>query len=312
MDARRAGVAIVLVSAAVVAFESVAVEGALNIANIDLFLVSAVPPIMGGLILLGIRPRETRGFVNSLGLSGWAKMLVLGALVGVGVLLWFDAVRRIGASKEAILGGGSSEVLFVVLLSALFLRERLKQLEAVGSVLVLGGVFIVLTNTSEVTLTIGPGEIEAVASSLVLGSSVVYTTHLLRDYDLTPLSGLELLLSGVVVLAVGTAAGIIRLPGDSWGWIILVLIGLFPAIGLGTYNSGLPRVGASLTSVLFALNGIMTVGVQLAVLAFAPNANIMLPQSVPLAVLGGVVAFAGVYLLNRRPTNNRKGAEGEI
>jgi len=148
LDARRAGVAIVLVSAAVVAFESVAVEGALNIANIDLFLVSAVPPIMGGLILLGIRPRETRGFVNSLGLSGWAKMLVLGALVGVGVLLWFDAVRRIGASKEAILGGGSSEVLFVVLLSALFLRERLKQLEAVGSVLVLGGVFIVLTNTS--------------------------------------------------------------------------------------------------------------------------------------------------------------------
>ena len=299
MDVRKAGIAIVLVSAAVVAFESVIVEGALNIADIDVFLVSAVPPIIGGLILLGVRPGVSKDFVIDLGLSGWAKMGILGAFVGIGVLLWFDAVGRIGASKEAILGGGSSEVLFVVLLSALFLGERLKRVEVIGSFLILGGVLVVLTNTSEVTLTIGFGEIEAIFSSLLLGASVVYTTHLLHDYDLMPLSGLELLISGLVVLAVGLVAGLIKWP-DSWGWVVLVLIGLFPAVGLGTYNSGLPRVGASLTSVLFALNGIMTVAAQLAVLAFAPDADLVLPQSVPLAVLGGAVAFTGVYLLNRR------------
>lgn len=300
MDIRRAGIAIVLVSAAVVAFESVAVEGALNIADIDVFLVSAIPPIIGGLILLGARPERSRTFVRILGPHGWAKMGLLGALVGCGVLLWFDAVGRIGASKEAILGGGSSEVLFVVLLSALFLGERLKRVEAVGSFMILGGVLVVLTNTSEVTLTVGPGELEAILSSLVLGASVVYTTHLLRDYDLIPLSGLELIMSGVVVLAVGAVTGLIKWP-DSWGWLVLMLIGLFPALGLGTYNSGLQRIGASLTSVLFALTGIMTVAAQLAVLAFAPDADIMLPQSVLLAVLGGAVAFAGVYILNKRP-----------
>ena len=315
MDTRRAGIAIVLVSAAIVAFESVSVEGALNIADIDVFLVSAVPPLIGGSILLGIRPAKTRHLVGNLGASGWAKIGILGTMVGLGVLLWFDAVGRIGASKEAILGGGSSEVLSVVLLSAVFLRERLRRLEIIGSILVLLGVILVLTNTSKVSLTIGSGEIEAIASSLVLGASVVYTTHLLREYDLMPLSGLELLVSGIVVLAFGAAAGLITWPADSSGWAVLILIGLFPAIGLGTYNSSLPRIGASLTSVLFALNGIMTVGVQLAVLAFVPDANIMLPQSVALAIAGGVIAFVGVYLLNKRPmraADAKKGAEGEI
>jgi drug/metabolite transporter (DMT)-like permease len=314
LDVRRAGISIVLLSAIVVAFESVAVEGALNIAHIDVFVVSAIPPIIGGLILLGIQPRKTRSFMGNLGVSGWAKMAVLGALVGAGVLLWFDAVARIGASKEAILGGGSSEVLFVVLLSALLLGERLTKIEAFGSVLILGGVFVVLTNTSTVSLSIGFGEIEAIISSSILGCSAVYTTHLLRDYDLTRLSGLELFFSGVVVIAAGAALGLLEWPKDSTGWLILILIGLFPAVGLGAYNSGLPRIGASLTSVLFALSGILTVGAQLVVLAFAPDADIVLPQSVPLAVVGGIVAFAGVYLLNRSSGEKHvsESAEGEI
>jgi drug/metabolite transporter (DMT)-like permease len=75
---------------------------------------------------------------------------------------------------------------------------------------------------------------------------------------------------------------------------------LFPAVGLLTYNAPLPKIGASLTSVLFALNGIMTVGVQLLVLSVVPDADIMLPKNVVLAVLGGAIAFAGVYLLNKR------------
>ncbi len=302
---RRAGIAVVLVSAVVVAFESVAVEGAINTAHIDVFLVSAIPPIIGGAILLGIQPTKTRTFSRNLGASGWAKMVVLGALVGAGALLWFDAVSRIGASKEAILGGGSSEVLFVVLLSAMFLSERLRRLEAFGSALVLIGVFLVLVNYARgVTLTLGNGEIEAIVSSLILGGSVVYTTHLLHDYDLTRLSGLELLFSGMVVLGTGAVLGKLTWPSDMAGWGVLLLIGLFPAVGLGTYNSSLPRIGAALTSVLFALNGILTVGVQLLVLAFVPGAQLILPQSVPLAVLGGAIAFVGVYLLNMRPEKN--------
>lgn len=71
------------------------------------------------------------------------------------------------------------------------------------------------------------------------------------------------------------------------------------------------QIRASLTSVLFALSGVMTVGVQLLVLGVFPDADIQLPQSIGLAVLGGVVAFAGVYLLNAGK-KEIKGAAGKI
>ena len=78
-------------------------------------------------------------------------------------------------------------------------------------------------------------------------------------------------------------------------------IGILPAIGLLTYNAGLPKIGASVTGVLYALSGIITVGVQLVVLFFIPDADLQLPDSLFLAVTGSMIAFVGVYLLNRQP-----------
>jgi drug/metabolite transporter (DMT)-like permease len=300
LEIRARYITVVLISALIVAFESVAIEASLNISDINIFLVSAMPSIVGGLILMGISPKNTVEFSRGLGRRGWLGMLVLCVLAAIGVLLWFDSIGRIGAGKEALLGGGSSEVLFVVILSALFLHERLGKWEAVGGSMIVVGVFLVLADVGHVTLEFGLGEAEAIIGSLCLGAAVVMTTSLLKNHALTPLSGVELLLSGLIVLSVGFLTGIIEFPGTI-GWIILLLLGLFPAAGLLTYNAGLPKIGASLTSVLFALNGIMTVGVQLLILFVVPDAEIMLPRSVVLAMLGGGIAFAGVYILQRNP-----------
>ncbi len=304
MDTRTKYIIVVLTSALVVAFETVAVEGALNIVDLNIFLVSSFPPIVGCLVLLAVRPERSAAFVKNLRMRGWASMFALCVVVSVGVLLWFNAVGRIGAGKEALLGGGSSEVLFVVLLSAFFLGERLGRLEAIGGVMIVLGVFLVLADAETVSLEIGFGELEAIMCSLALGASVILTTALLKKYDLTPFSGVELLLSGVMLLVAGVALGIVDWP-DLTGWIVLTLIGLFPAAGLLTYNAGLPKIGASLASVLFALAGIMTVGVQLLALFVFPEAEIMLPKSVALALLGGAVAFGGVYVLERNPRRAR-------
>ncbi len=166
VETRSKYVMVALFSALVVAFESVSIEGALNIADIDLFLVSSMPSVIGGLILMGIYPKSTVAFTRNLGRRGWLTMLALCVFSAVGVILWFDAVSRIGASKEALLGGGSPEVLFVVILPAVFLSERLTRLEGIGSILVVVGVFVVLANIESVGLTIGAGEVEAIVSSL--------------------------------------------------------------------------------------------------------------------------------------------------
>jgi drug/metabolite transporter (DMT)-like permease len=315
MDTRKKYFILVLVSALVVAFESVAVEGALNIADIDILLVSTVPVLVGGIILLLATPRSTIHFAKSLGRKGWSVLTVMCILGAAGTFLWFDAVGRIGAGKEAILGGGSSEVLLIVILSALFLSERLTKREAIGSALVLAGVFVVLSNVESLSLSIGLGEIEAISSSFFFAGSVVITTYLLWSHDLTALSGFQLLYTGII-LSIGAIAMGVSGPTDLTNLVILLLIGIFPAIGLWLYNSGLPKIGASLTSVLFSLSGIMTVGVQIVIWVIFPDPEIILPQSVPLALAGGLVAFAGVYLLNIRPkrvaASEKRSAEGEI
>lgn len=299
MLVRSKYILVVLMSALIVAFETVAIEGALNIANLNLYLVSSIPSLVGGCILMGMCPRGTAAFVKSLDGKGWALTLAMCGFVAAGVILWFDAVSRIGASKEAILGGGSSEVLFVVVLSAVFLKERLTWLEGLGSLLIILGVFLVLADFETLSLPAGVGETEAILSSFCLGISIIISTVLLRVYQLTPLSGIELFVSGIMVVSFGLATGLVTAP-DAAGLALLVLLGLFPAAGLLTYNAGLPKIGASLTSVLFALTGIMTVGVQLLVLALYPDADIILPRSVAIAILGGMVAFLGVYLLHKK------------
>ena len=297
MDIRRTYMAIVLFSALVVAVESVGVEAALNTFHISSYVVAVVPSIVGGLILITSMPSATRTVVIGLGRRGWVFMLATCTFMGLGVFMWFDAVGRIGASKEAILGGGSSEVLFIVLLSALFLSERLTRVEAAGSAFVLLGVFIVLANADTLSLSIGPGEIEAIASSFLLAVSVVMTAMLLKSHKLTPVSGLELLVSGALLLAIGIPFGFVSWPGAG-EFLVLVGLGCFPALGMLAYYAGIPKIGASLTSVLFALNGIMTVGIQLLVVNIVPDAEMILPRSLPLTLLGGLVAFAGIYLLN--------------
>ena len=299
MDQKSKFLSVVLLSALVVSFESVAIEGALNTADLNLMLVSAFPSIIGGLLLMGISPRSTVQFTKDLKRQGWFAMTILCVLAATGTILWFDAIGRIGAGKEAILGGGSSEVLFVVILSAVFLSERLSKVEAIGGLMIVLGVMIVLVDAEDATLTLSIGEIEAIVSSFFLGMSIILATYLLKKHDLTPFSGLELLISGIMIIVVATVLGWIHWPNVQ-GMVILVVLGVFPAVGLLTYNAGLPKIGASLTSVLFALNGIMTVGVQGLVLLVEHDANVKLPDNVALALLGGAIAFIGVYLVNRR------------
>jgi len=296
METRTKYILVVLSSAVIVAFESIGVEALINIEGINPLLVSSVPLMSGGMILMALSPRAFSGFARALGRKGWGAMVAMCALSAIGIFLWFDAVHRIGASKEAILGGGSSEVLFIVLLSAFFLKERLNRREVLGSILVLLGVFVVLSNKESVSPTMGLGEAEAIASSLLLAASVMITTFLLWTHDLTALSSVQLILSGAMLLAGSLALGLVSMP-DIRGVLLMLGLGIAPGIGLWTYNAGLPKIGASLTSVLFALCGVMTVGVQVAVTVIFPDADMILPESLGIALLGGGVAFVGVYLL---------------
>jgi len=304
LDRKSKYIAIVLFSALVIAYESVAIEIALNTLSLDIFLIGSIPPMIAGLILIAFNPRKTAQTARSMSRKEWMFISILSVFVAIGVILWYDAVGRIGAGKEAILGGGSSEVLFVVILSAIFLGERLKRLEVLGSVLILLGVFLVLVNKDFLTFTMGTGEIEAIVSSFFLGSGAVMIARVLRDYGVLPISGIELVYSGVILLLIGILIFPIEWP-DLAGWLVMFGLGLFPAMSILTYYAGLQAIGASLTSVLFSLSGILTVIAQASVLLFV-DIDIQLPENLLLAMIGGMIAVIGVCLLNTRPKTNKK------
>lgn len=298
MDRRSRYIAIVLFSALVIAYESAAVELALNTLSLDLFLVGSIPAIVGGMILIAFNPRPSARLVRRFTRREWTFVTILSVSAAVGVILWYDAVGRIGAGKEAILGGGSSEVLFVVILSALFLGERLKRMEVLGSILILLGVFLVLVNKDSINITLGLGEVEAIASSFFLGASAVMIARVLRDHEVLPVSGLELVFSGVLLLAIGIVLFPITWP-DTVGWLVMIGLGIFPAVSITTYYAGLQGIGASLTSVLFSLSGILTVIAQVSILLIVPI-TVKLPENLALAIAGSIIAVVGVYILNRK------------
>lgn len=299
MHSRSWYIGIVILSAFVVAVESIGVEGALNIANIDIFMTCAIPSIVGGFILVALDRKNTQQLIKELSRREWLFLTILTIAASLGVFGWFDAVGRIGAGKEAILGGGSSEVLFVVLLSAAFLSERLNRWEILGSFLILFGVFIVLFRSDTLSITLGLGETEAIASSFLLASSAVMITKLLKSHNVLPLSAIELIYSGIMLLILGLLISS-DLSVDFNGWLILIGLGVFPAMGVYTYYQGLKGVGASITSVLFALNGIMTAATAAIILAIYPTASVILPENLGLAIVGALIAFVGVYLLNKK------------
>jgi probable blue pigment (indigoidine) exporter len=304
VDRKSKYIAIVLFSALVVAYEAVAIELALNTLSLDLFLVGSMPAIIGGLIIIALYPRQTAGMLKKMNKKDWTFLTLLSIFAALGVILWYDAVAKIGAGKEAILGGGSSEVLFVVILSAVFLGERLKRIEVIGSILILLGVFLVLINKDVLTISLSQGEVEAIVSSFFLGASAVMIARVLRDYDVIPVSGVELIFSGLILLAIGVAILPINWP-DLTGWLVIAAIGIFPALGISTYYAGLQGIGASLTSVLFSLNGVMTVIAQVSIMVIAP-VTVALPDNLLLAIIGGIIAIIGVYLLNMRPRDNKE------
>jgi drug/metabolite transporter (DMT)-like permease len=114
-----------------------------------------------------------------------AIALVSGFLgIGLGDTLYFRALNAVGASRMAIAQTLYSP--FVIVLSALYLAERLTLLQCAGVALVIGG--IALVNSAHGAGQVDPralrrGVLEAAASVFVMAAGVVMAKPLLERYD---------------------------------------------------------------------------------------------------------------------------------
>ena len=256
------------------------------------------------------------------------KILILASLsLAIGILTWYDSINKIGASKE-LLVAGPLEIVVIVLLARLFLKERLHKTHCVGiSLALIGFVLALLSDTSPIgsnmhyatrsttyfIVPIGIGDFEAMISAFGFATGVLFLSKLLSRYSSIEAAGSTMLMSGsflfsmllIGILAYGTnsvlltasAAGSFEMHiSITNAIVILLLFSLIPFVGSLSYSTGLSRIGASLTATIGSSSIVITVFLQLIIRELGISTH--LPENMLLAILGGLVGFLGIYIIH--------------
>ncbi|KAA9130551.1 DMT family transporter [Marinihelvus fidelis] len=193
-------------------------------------------------------------------MTGWEWLLVLGsgALgMALGDWFYFEAINRLGAGRGGIIGSLLSP--FVIVLSAVFLGERLAGLQWLGFALVMAGIVMVTWRRRRREVTgddLRAGVIFGVLAIFLFALAIVMVKPVLEQHEFTWIVLLRLLagLAGMLLIAgwrSGARRTLARFRGPQpwatviWacvlgGWLSMVLwlagYKLIPASEASIYN----------------------------------------------------------------------------
>jgi drug/metabolite transporter (DMT)-like permease len=196
-----------------------------------------------------------------------------------------------------LLSTNTSEVLFVLLLSFVFLKEKISKSEALGSFMIIIGIFLLLFNPSIFSLSFELGETEAILSSLAFAIAVVIATDVLKKLDAKIVASIYLIIEGLILL-VPTYLFQINLFVSIFAFVSLLILGIISALSVLTYNLCLKKVGAYLTVVVGSLSGLFSIVIQLLFSYLLPSVRFIFPPSLILAITGSVFAVLGIILIS--------------
>ena len=301
---------IVFLFAVILSFESILIEYLTLLLGISPLAISAFSIAISGILLL-----LTLNFVSNRQTSlfySFKDFVPASIFLSVGIFTWYDAVSRVGASKESLLAG-PIEIIAVLFLARIFLHEKLnkKQLSGVGIALV-GFIIVILSDHNignneiinvtiiEVKLlnfSISFGDIEAIISAISFALAVFFLAKLSRKYSPLEVSGMCLLLAGfilIIVMLIFTPEVSVNLFMSYW--YIFIIFSLLPLIGTICYIEGIKRIGASLTSTIASSRILLTLIIQ--ILLTQIGIRNTLPDNVFLALIGGILGITGIIIIH--------------
>ena len=303
---------IVFLFAVILSFESILIEYLTLLLGISPLAISAFSIAISGVLLLLIlnfvSNRQTSCLVYSI-----KDFIPASIFLSAGVFTWYDAVSRVGASKESLLAG-PIEIIAVLFLARIFLHEKLNKKQLTGICIALLGFIIVLlsdhnsgNNNGIINVTIievktlnfsiSFGDIEAIISAISFALAVFFLARLSMKYSPLEISGMCLLLSGfilIIVMLIFTPEMSINLFMSYW--YIFLIFSLLPLIGTICYIEGIKRIGASLTSTIASSRILLTLIIQI-VLTHIGIRN-TLPDNVFLALIGGTLGITGIIIIH--------------
>lgn len=222
------------------------------------------------------------------------KMLALLAIFQPGLYFTFESIglQHTSATKTSLII--ATIPIVVLLLSVLFLRERLRLINTIGVCISMVGVSLLVFGDGSAGTSGGALIGDLMICGAVLSASVymIITRHLGQIVTPIQITGMQIIFGAIIFFP----AFLYDLPKVSWGEIryegivALVALTLFATIGAFLcYNYALSRIPAARAAV--CINGIPVVT--------AFGAWILLDESLaPLQLIGGGIVLAAVYLAN--------------
>lgn len=232
--------------------------------------------------------------VRGISLPPLRRVLALAAMGGIGYVsqsyCFFSALNHAQASLVALLL--YLYPLFVTILAAIFLKEKLTTAAVIALVLCSVGA----------GLTVGGGQGSPLGIALGLAAAVIYSVYIVVGARVT--AGVNAIATTTVICTaaavVYVAIGILRssagvppqFPSTAGGWLALLAIALVSTVlAILTFFAGLQRLGAAKASMLSTLEPVVTVLLAAALL----GEQIGMAQAV-----GGGLILLGVLWLTRR------------
>jgi drug/metabolite transporter (DMT)-like permease len=302
---------IVFLFAVILSFESILIEYLTLLLGISPLAISAFSIAISGILVLLIlnlvSKRQTSLYYSSI-----KDFIPASIFLSVGIFTWYDAVSRVGASKESLLAG-PIEIITVLLLARIFLHEKLnkKQLSGiciafVGFILVLlsdhnsgnnGIINVTIIDVKLLNFSISFGDIEAIISAISFALAVFFLARLSKKYSPLEISGMCLLLSGfilIIVMLIFTPELSVNLFMSYW--YIFITFSLLPLLGTICYVEGIKRIGASLTSTIASSRILLTLMIQ--ILLTHIGIRNTLPDNIFLALIGGILGITGIIIIH--------------
>ena len=206
----------------------------------------------------------------------------IGFLVGASTALGYASVNYIDAGTASMLSKTST--LFSIVIGLIWLREKMRPVQLLGSLLALVGVALV---------SFQPGDYLRLGSLLVLGSTTMYAIHaaLVKRYgdNITFVDfffgRLFFTTATLLLLALGRP---INWAAPTYIWLLLIVAGTVDVvISRSLYYLALRRMTVSLHAIVLTLSPVATVLWSLVLFDTFPA---------PLQLIGGAVVIVGVAI----------------
>jgi drug/metabolite transporter (DMT)-like permease len=255
-------------------------------------LLPHIPPMTSAFYVLAIATVQVGLFAATrrnvdwdLGRSRFAFFAAIGFLIAASTVLSYTAVAYVDAGTAAMLG--KTGVIFGLLLSVFWLRERLRPIQWMGAALAIVGLFIV---------SYQPGSTVALGALVIVASAFMYALHtaLVKRYG-QHMSFLgfffyRLLLTTLFLFIFVVAFGNLVMP-DAYTWLLLTIAGTVDVvISRSLYYLTLRLLTMSLHTIILTLSPVVSILVALLLFQTFPSVS---------GLLGGATILAGVYLATR-------------